>query len=46
LLACISGLGPHTIRRGQRELRQPLPPGRVHRPGAGRKRVKAKCPGP
>jgi hypothetical protein len=46
LLACISGLSPHTIRRGQRELRQPLPPGRVRRPGAGRKRVEAKCPGP
>jgi len=45
LLARISGLSPHTIRRGQRELQQPLPPGRVRRPGAGRKRVEAKCPG-
>jgi hypothetical protein len=46
LLARITGLSPHTIRKGQRELRQPdsAPPGRVRRPGGGRQRVEKKSP--
>lgn len=46
-LARITGLSPHTIRRGGRELRHgdPLPAGRVRHPGAGRKRAEVKDPG-
>jgi hypothetical protein len=47
LLARITGLSPHTIRRGRCELRQRdlIPPGRVRRPGGGRKRVEINAPG-
>lgn len=46
LLARITGLTPHTIRRGWRELRQHdlAPAGRIRRPGAGRKPVGANDP--
>jgi hypothetical protein len=46
LLARVTGLSPHTIRKGQRELRRPdsAPPGRVRRPGGGRRRVEKKRP--
>jgi hypothetical protein len=46
LMARVTGLSPHTIRRGWQELRQPVfaPAGRVRRPGAGRKRVEATDP--
>ena len=46
LLARITGLTPHTIRRGWRELRQHdlAPAGRIRRPGAGRKPVEANDP--
>jgi hypothetical protein len=46
LLARITGLTPHTIRRGWRELRQHdlAPAGRIRRPGAGRKPVEANNP--
>ena len=46
LLECITGLDCNTIARGRRELNQadPLPPGRVRRPGAGPKRVEARSP--
>jgi hypothetical protein len=46
LLARITGLDRNTIARGRRELDQadPLPPGRVRRPGAGPKPVEARCP--
>ena len=46
LLARITGLDRNTIARGRRELDQAdaPPPGRVRRPGAGRKRVEARCP--
>ena len=46
LAARITGLSPHTIRRGRRELAQAvsLPGGRVRRPGGGRKPVEKKVP--
>ena len=46
LLARITGLSPHTIRRGWRELWQHdlAPAGRIRRPGAGRKPVEANDP--
>jgi hypothetical protein len=45
--ARLTGLSPHTIRRGQYELqhRLALEPGRVRRPGAGRKSMEIKVPG-
>ena len=45
-LARITGLDRNTITRGRRELDQadPLPPGRVRRPGAGPKRVETRHP--
>ena len=45
--ARITGISRETIRRGQLELRQTgsLAPGRVRRPGAGRKRIEIKFPG-
>jgi hypothetical protein len=47
LVARITGLSPHTIRCGGRELSQPdaVPVGGVRRRGAGRKRVAVKHPG-
>jgi len=47
LFHLVTGLDRDTIARGQSELRRPLdlPPGRVRRPGAGRKRAEAKFPG-
>lgn len=43
LAARITGLSPHTIRRGRHELAEaPLPAGRVRRPGGGRKPVEKK----
>jgi hypothetical protein len=47
LRARITGLSPHTIRRGRCELHQPdrIPPGRVRRPGGGRKRGETTAPG-
>lgn len=47
LLARITGLSPHTIRRGRRELSRPdaIPAGRLRQPGAGRKRAEDKRPG-
>jgi hypothetical protein len=46
LVARITGLSPHTIRRGRRELQTatPTPRGRIRRPGAGRKPVEKKLP--
>jgi hypothetical protein len=46
LLARITGLDRNTIARGRRELDQadPLPPGRVRRPGGGPKPVEARHP--
>jgi hypothetical protein len=46
LLARITGLDRNTIARGRRELGQAdtPPPGRVRRPGAGRKRVETRYP--
>jgi hypothetical protein len=46
LAALITGLSPHTIRRGLHELAQgtSLPRGRVRRPGGGRKPVGKKVP--
>jgi hypothetical protein len=46
LLARITGLDRNTISRGRRELDQadPLPPGRVRRPGAGPKPVETRRP--
>jgi hypothetical protein len=45
LAARITGLSPHTIRRGRHELAEaPLPDGRVRRPGGGRKPVEKKAP--
>jgi hypothetical protein len=46
LLARITGLSPHTIRRGLSELKRPprLPPGRVRRPGGGPKPVELAHP--
>ena len=46
LAARITGLSPHTIRRGRHELAQAasLPGGRVRRPGGGRKPVEKKVP--
>jgi hypothetical protein len=46
LAECITGLSPHTIRRGRHELAQgtTLPRGRVRRPGGGRKPVEKKVP--
>ena len=46
LLARITGLDRNTIVRGRRELGQAdtPPPGRVRRPGAGRKRVETRYP--
>jgi hypothetical protein len=46
LLAHITGLDRDTIARGRRELDQadPLPPGRVRRPGAGPKPVEVRRP--
>jgi hypothetical protein len=46
LLARITGLDRNTIARGRRQLRRPAtPPGRVRRPGGGRRRVEKKAPG-
>ena len=47
LLTRVTGLSPHTIRRGRRELSrpEPIPAGRIRRPGAGRKRAEVKHPG-
>ena len=47
LLSRITGLSPHTIRRGRRELRRAdlAVPGRVRRAGGGRKRAEATAPG-
>jgi hypothetical protein len=43
LAARITGLSPHTIRRGRHELAEAPPPGgRVRRPGGGRKPVEKK----
>lgn len=43
LAARITGLSPHTIRRGRHELAEaPLPGGRVRRPGGGRKPIEKK----
>jgi hypothetical protein len=46
LAARITGLSPHTIRRGRHELQKaaPLPGGRIRRPGGGRKPVEKKVP--
>ena len=46
LAARITGLSPHTIRRGRRELQTatPSPRGRLRRPEAGRKPVEKKVP--
>ena len=46
LAARITGLSPHTIRRGRHELAQAasFPGGRVRRPGGGRKPVEKKVP--
>ncbi len=46
-LARISGLSPHTVRKGLRELVQgdSLPLDRVRRSGSGRPRAEAKFPG-
>jgi len=46
-VARITGLSPHTIRRGRRELQPSTPTlrGRIRRPGAGRKPVEKKVPG-
>jgi hypothetical protein len=46
-LARVTGLSRETVRKGIAELRAgaPLPPGRVRRPGGGRKRVEAVDPG-
>jgi hypothetical protein len=46
LAARITGLSPHTIRRGRHELAQAASPpgGRVRRPGGGRKPVEKKVP--
>jgi hypothetical protein len=43
----ITGIDRNTIAKGQRELGQAKPPspGRIRRPGAGRKTVEAKRPG-
>jgi methylphosphotriester-DNA--protein-cysteine methyltransferase len=47
LLSQITGLDRNTIARGLRELHgeQPLPPGRIRQPGAGRKPVEVAVPG-
>lgn len=47
LLARITGLSPHTIRRGQRELRHgsEIMNECVRRPGGGRHRTEKKVPG-
>ena len=46
LAARITGLSPHTIRRGRRELAQAasIPGGRIRRPGGGRTPVEKKVP--
>jgi hypothetical protein len=46
LVARITGLSPHTIRRGRRELQTvtSTPRGRIRRRGAGRKPVEKKVP--
>lgn len=46
LVARITGLSPHTIRRGRRELQTAIPTlrGRLRRRGAGRKPVEKKVP--
>jgi len=46
LVARITGLSPHTIRRGRRELptTTSTPCGRIRRRGAGRKPVEKKVP--
>jgi hypothetical protein len=46
LAARITGLSPHTIRRGRHEVPQAtrLPGGRIRRPGGGRKPVEKKVP--
>ena len=48
VLARITGLDRDTIARGRRELHgaDPLPPGRIRRPGGGRKPVEITVPGP
>jgi hypothetical protein len=47
LVARITGLSPHTIRRGRRELEHPPPTrrGRIRRKGAGPKPIEKKVPG-
>jgi hypothetical protein len=47
LMACVTGLSRPTVRKGLRELRRGdrLPPGRVRRPGGGRKRSEITRPG-
>ena len=47
LLSQITGLDRDTVARGVRELHGEvaLPPGRIRRPGAGRKRVEIAVPG-
>jgi hypothetical protein len=47
LLSLITGLNVETIRRGRQELDASLrdcPPGRIRRPGAGRRPLKKKMP--
>jgi len=46
LVARITGLSPHTIRRGRRELEQPPPTrrGQIRRQGAGPKPIEKKVP--
>jgi len=43
----ITGIDRNTIAKGRKELCQAktLPPGRIRRPGAGRKTLEEKCPG-
>ena len=45
-IAAITGLCRNTVRRGQHELRDPLPAqlGRIRQPGGGRKPVEKKIP--
>jgi hypothetical protein len=47
LMSRITGLDRDTVARGARELHEDvaLPPGRIRRPGAGRKRVEIAAPG-
>ncbi|MEI6972601.1 MAG: ISAzo13 family transposase [bacterium] len=47
LVSCACGLSRKAIAKGMREIEEgtPLPPGRIRRPGAGRKKVLARDPG-